>query len=88
MLPLCETVALDGAEIVNVGTPTVSVMVVLAVIDPHVPVTVIVYVPGAAVLLAVRVIWLLYVVEFGEKDAVTPAGSPEADSATLPLKPY
>jgi hypothetical protein len=44
---------------VNVGVPTVSVKVVVAVADPAVPVTVTVYVPGVAELLAVKVTWLL-----------------------------
>jgi hypothetical protein len=47
-----------------------------------------VYVPAAAELLAVKVIWLLYVVGFVAKVAATPAGRPEADNVALPLKPY
>ena len=55
--------------------------------DPEVPVMVTMLVPGAAVLLAVKVSVLLLVAGFGEKDAVTPLGSPDADSVTLPLNP-
>jgi hypothetical protein len=52
-----------------------------------VPVTVTVAVPVAAVALAVRVKVLEVVAGFGLKLAVTPAGSPEADIVTFPLKP-
>ena len=44
-------------------------------------------VPVVAVLLAVSVRTLVDVVGLVPKAAVTPAGTPEADSATLPLKP-
>ena len=43
---------------------------------------------GAAVLLAVRVKVLVVVVVAGLKEAVTPLGSPEADSATPLLNPF
>ena len=55
---------------------------------PEVPVTVTVAVPVVAVLLAVRVSVLVADVGLGLKEAVTPAGSPEADKVTLPLKPF
>ena len=45
-------------------------------------------VPVVAVLLAVSVSVLLVVALEGLKLAVTPAGSPEADRLTLPLKPF
>lgn len=66
---------------------TVSVMVVLWVKLPEVPVMVTVAVPVVAVLLAVKVTVLVVVALAGLKDAVTPLGSPEADKLTLPLNP-
>ena len=80
----------------NPGSPSncvaaaeLTVRLMLAVCErlPDVPVTVTVAVPVAAVLLAVSVSVLLEVVLEGLKLAVTPAGSPDADKATLPLKP-
>lgn len=59
-----------------------------AVCVPDVPVTVTVYCPRLAVLLAINVSVLLPVVGFGANDAVTPLGNPETDRFTLPLKPY
>ena len=47
-----------------------------------------VLVPTAAVLLAVNVRVLEFVVGFGENEAVTPLGSPETARFTLPLNPY
>jgi hypothetical protein len=55
--------------------------------EPEVPVMVIVDVPMAAVLLAVRVSKLEPVVGFVAKLAVTPLGKPVAASVTLPVKP-
>src|SRR5215510_8672444 len=69
------------------GAFTVKVMVVVCVSEPEVPVTVTVAVPVVAVLLAVRVKTLVDVVGFVPKLAVTPAGSPDADKVTLPVKP-
>ncbi len=37
---------------------------------------------------AVNVIELYVVAGFGEKDAVTPEGSPEMERFTLPVKPF
>ena len=54
---------------------------------PEVPVIVTVTVPVVAVLLAVRVKVLVPVVLVELKADVTPLGRPEADNATLPLKP-
>lgn len=56
---------------------------------PPVPVTVTLTVPVAAVLLAVRVRVELpgVLIDAGLKLAVTPEGRPDADSATLELKP-
>ena len=62
--------------------------VVVAVSAPEVPVTVIVLVPGVAVLFAVSVRVVISVVGFGENDAVTPVGRPETTRFTLPVNPY
>lgn len=66
---------------------TVSERVVLAVSEPDVPVIVSVDVPAAAELLAVRVSTLELVVGFVPNEAVTPAGSPDTASVTLPVNP-
>jgi hypothetical protein len=55
---------------------------------PEVPVTVKLYCPTAAELLAVNVIVVVPAVGLGEKDAVTPLGRPDAESVTLPVNPY
>jgi len=62
-------------------------MVVVEVKFPEVPVTVIVAAPVAAVALAVNVRVLVLVAGLGLNAAVTPLGNPNADKATLPLKP-
>ena len=54
---------------------------------PEAPVIVTVTVPVVAALLAIRVKVLVLAVLLGLNDAVTPLGSPEADKATLLLKP-
>ena len=46
------------------------------------------YCPRLAELLAVKVSVLAPVVGFGEKDAVTPLGRPEAERVTLPVNPF
>ena len=76
------------AEIVKLGTETVTLRTVLTVREPEVPVTVAVYCPEVAVLLAVRVSVLLPFVGFGAKDAVTPLGRLVAVRFTLPVNPY
>ncbi len=63
---------------------TVSAIVVVALRLPEVPVIVTVTVPFVAVALAVRVRTLVEVAGLGLNDAVTPLGSPEAASVTLP----
>src|SRR5215472_12241150 len=63
-------------------------MEVVPVRLPEVPVTLIDALPGAAVLLAVKVNVLLLVVLPGLNEAVTPLGNPDADRLTLPLKPF
>ena len=62
-------------------------IVVAFVMLPEVPVIVTGNVPTAAVPAAVRVRVLVVAVVLGLNDAVTPAGSPDADKLTLPLKP-
>lgn len=65
----------------------VTAMVVVAVVDPEVPVIVIVAVPVVAVLLAVSVTTLAPVVGLVPNAAVTPLGSPETATVTLPVNP-
>ena len=55
---------------------------------PDVPVMVRVTVPVVAVGFAVSVSVLVVAVGLGLKAAVTPLGSPDADSWTLPEKPF
>lgn len=55
---------------------------------PLTPLMVTVKVPGVAEAFAVNVAMLVLVVLLGLKDAVTPAGSPEADKLTPALKPF
>ena len=64
------------------------VKVVVAEMEPDVPVMVTVVVPGVVELPAARIRVLDPVVGFGTKDAVTPLGRPDAESVTLPLNPY
>jgi len=63
-------------------------MGVVAVWLPEVPVMITLYCPRVAELLAAKVSVLLPVVGFGEKDAVTPLGRPDAERVTLPANPY
>src|SRR5215831_8665633 len=65
-----------------------SVMVVVLVSVPALPVMVTVNVPMLAAPLALNVTVLVLLVLAGLNDAVTPPGSPEADKLTLPLKPF
>ena len=46
------------------------------------------YCPRVAELLAAKVNVLLPVVGFGEKDAVTPLGRPDAERVALPVNPF
>jgi hypothetical protein len=91
LLPLAPCAMLSAvgeAAIVKLGGfVIVTAIVVFAVNAPDVPVIVTVVVPAAAVDAAVKVI------PRGEplaepNVAVTPAGSPEAASATVPVKPF
>jgi len=63
-------------------------IVVVFVKLPETPVMVTVAVPVVAVLPALSVRVLVFVVLVGLNDAVTPLGKPEADRLTLPLKPF
>jgi hypothetical protein len=91
LVPLapCVTLRLFGdAEIVKLGGGfTVSEIVVVLDKLLDVPVMVTVARPVVAVLLAVSISVLAPVVLAGLNDALTPAGKPEADKMTLPLKP-
>ena len=55
---------------------------------PDVPVTVTLYCPMLAELLAIRVMLLLPVIGFGAKDEITPLGKPDTERVTLPVNPY
>src|SRR5215472_18337241 len=70
------------------STRTVRESVVLLVRAPDVPVIVTVTVPVVAVPLAVSISALVLAVLPGLNDGVTPAGKPEIDRVTLPLKPF
>ena len=72
------TVRLEDA-----GEVTVRVTVVVCVRAPEVPVMVTVELPAAAVLLAESVSTRAVLI-----DAVTPAGTPDAASATVPVNPF
>src|SRR5438034_6140098 len=89
-LPPRRCCVLGGADGVLFGaaaTVRLSV-VVFGVRVPEAPVMVTVTVPVVAVALAVSVTVLDTVAGLGLKAAVTPVGRPEADSWTLPVKPF
>lgn len=74
---------------VKLGATTVTGNVVVEVLPPSVPVTVAVYSPVAAELLACSVNTLFpFTVGLGENEAVTPLGRPDTASCRLPGKPY
>jgi hypothetical protein len=85
----CAMLSVEGeAESVNVGGAVmVSAIVALLVSVPDVPVMVTVETPVATVPAAANVT-LRGAALAGPKVAVTPAGSPELASATVPLKPF
>src|SRR5207249_2503099 len=90
-LLLCVTVRHVGVAVRGVlgGAAAVGLMgVVVGVRVPEAPVMVTVTVPVVAVALAVSVTVLDTVAGLGLKAAVTPVGRPEADSWTLPVKPF
>ena len=76
------------ATSVKLELETVRYSAVLDCSDPEVPVTVAVYWPAMAALLAVNTIVLDPEVGFGEKEAVTPLGNPVTARVTLPINPY
>jgi hypothetical protein len=84
--------ASDVGDTVTVGPVllefTVRLSVVVLVSEPDTPWIVTVTVPVAAVALAVKVSVLVVVAGLGANPAVTPLGKPEAESVTLPLKPF
>ena len=63
-------------------------IVVVSVKLPDLPVTVIVYVPVVALLLAVKVRTLVLVAGLVPNAAVTPEPMPVADRVTLPVNPF
>lgn len=73
---------------VKVGARTVRAILVVALKEPEVPVTVSVVAPAVAVLLAVSVRTLVPDVGFVLHAAVTPLGSPDTARVTLPVNPY
>ncbi len=82
------TVAAAGLSVISGGAPTVRAIVVDSVRLPAVPVIVTVAVPIAAELLAVSVSTLEAVAGFVPKLAVTPVGSPVAESVTPLENPF
>jgi hypothetical protein len=94
---LPETMDVTGApaevtvrvvDVIACAAPTVSASGVVSIRVPEVPVIVTVASPVAAALLAVSVRVLEPLVGFGENDAVTPLGRPDAARLTLPVNPY
>jgi hypothetical protein len=85
----CITLKLAGeAATVKLGPAfTVRLMLVVVVDVPSVPVTVMVLVPTGAVEVALNVSTLVVAVDAGLDEAVTPLGSVDAVSVTLPVKP-
>jgi subtilase family serine protease len=81
-----NNVLLDGATAGTAGDDTEQVLD--AVNEPEVALIVTVACPGVAALLADNVSTLVPVDGFGENDAVTPLGSPDALNAIFPAKPY
>lgn len=90
--PGCKLISLGPVAIVKFGVLIVKEKVAEAARLPEVPVIVIVEFPGSAEPLTAKVIVLsgvpLPVAGFGEKDAVTPLGRPDAARVTLPVNPY
>jgi len=76
-----------GESVKLPGETTVKVKGAVDVIVPAVPVTVRLYVAVGVVLLVVSVSELVLAVGFGVYDAVTPLGSADIDSVTLPENP-
>jgi len=88
VVPRAMLSEVGDADSVNVGGALmVSAMVVLLLSAPDVPVMVTVGPAAPALADAVKVT-VLWPAETAPKVAVTPAGNPEAASATVPLKPF
>lgn len=88
LLIVKELGAAESVKFAELVPLIVRLIVVEAVSEPDVPMTVTVDVPVVAVALAVKVSVLEVVAEAGLNEAVTPPGKPAADNATLPLKPF
>jgi hypothetical protein len=89
LLPRLMLRLLGEAASVKFGAAvTVRETVVELFRPPLIPLMVTVKVPVVAEALAVNVAVLVVVVLPGLNDAVTPAGKPDADKLTLPLKPF
>ena len=89
--PPCTRLKLDGSsatEKTGPGAVTATVSERLAVMFPELPLTVNCVVLIAAELVALRVMVPGVLALAAVNDAVTPAGNPEAVSATGPLKPF
>ncbi|HUX45995.1 MAG TPA: hypothetical protein VMV57_14700 [Terracidiphilus sp.] len=76
------------AERLKLAAVTVTSIVVLLEESPDFPFTFILYLPAAAVLLAVTTRELVLLVVAGLNVAVTPFGRSDAARLTLPLKPF
>src|SRR4051794_36299569 len=72
---------------VQVAAPTTSEICVLPPRLPETPLTVTLYVPATTEASAEKVSTLELVVGLVPNEAVTPEGSPDADSVTLPVNP-
>jgi len=81
------SVAADGFNPTPPPVPTVRAIVVVAVVEPEVPVIVTVEVPIVAVAPAVNVSRLVPVVGLVPYATVTPVGRPVAVKVTLPVNP-
>jgi len=78
----------DGTTVKPPLEATFRETLVVSVRAPETPTIVIVYVPTGAEFPAARVSTLEAAVGFVPNEAVMPAGNPEADSVTLPVKPF
>ena len=76
------------AERLKVGANTPSVSVVVAVMEPDLPVMVKVKVPTAALVVAVSVSVVLPLAGLDRNNAVTPLGRPDTERFTRPANPY